>query len=99
VTEWANRLVVEATGPGTLVVSEVYAADWIARVDGQPAVIRPIDGVLRGVDVPAGAHTTELIYQPRAVYAGALISLLSVIALAWAVVVCRRRYRVERSRL
>lgn len=98
VTEQANRLVVEATGPGTLVLSEVYAADWIARVDGQPAVIRPIDGVLRGVDVPAGAHTIELIYQPRAVYAGALISLLSVIALAWAILICRRRHRVGRSR-
>ena len=98
VEQRANRLVVEATGPGTLVLSEVYAADWTVTLDGQPAAIRPAADVLRGVDVPAGAHTLELVYQPRAVYAGALLSLLSTLALAWAIVICRRRHGAGRAR-
>lgn len=84
-----NRLVVEARGPGRLVLSEVYAADWTTSLDGQPAATVPVAGTLRGVDVPAGVHIIVMAYQPRAVYAGVLISLLSVIAGAGVLAVCR----------
>ena len=74
----ADRLEFEATGPGLLVLSEVYAPDWVATLDGEPTTIFPTDVALRGVFVPWGTHTIELMYQPKRVYAGIMISVLSV---------------------
>jgi hypothetical protein len=89
----ANRLEFEANGPGLLVVSEVYAPDWVATLDGTATAIWKTDGTLRGVLAPWGTHTIELVYQPRRVLAGAIISVLSMIACAGAVIVQRRKER------
>ena len=76
----ADDIRVQATGPGWLVLGEVAAPDWIATLDGQPTEIFLTDVTLRGVYVPWGDHTIEFDYRPRRVYAGILISVLSVIA-------------------
>jgi hypothetical protein len=75
----AITIAVTATAPGLLVVSEIYAAGWLAFVDGAPAPILPTHHVLRGVPLPAGEHTVELRYEPPALQLGLLIS-----AVAWA---------------
>jgi hypothetical protein len=93
-TMTADRLEFEAEGPGLLVLSEVYAPDWAATLDGAATAIWRTDGTLRGVLVPWGWHTVELVYQPRRVLAGAIISGLSVIACAGAVCVQRMRRRM-----
>ena len=81
VVEWqADRVTVKATGPGWLVLSEVYMPDWSAQVDGEPTAIYPTDLALRGVFVNWGEHTIEFDYQPRRVYAGLLITVLSALA-------------------
>jgi hypothetical protein len=81
VVEWqADRIKVKATGPGWLVLSEVYMPDWSAQVDGEPTAIYPTDLALRGVFVNWGEHTIEFDYQPRRVYAGLLITVLSALA-------------------
>jgi hypothetical protein len=91
IVEWqADQIKVKATGPGWLVLSEVYMPDWSAQVDGEPAAIYPTDLALRGVFVNWGEHTIEFNYQPRRVYAGSLISLLSLLASVTAVLVRRR---------
>jgi uncharacterized membrane protein YfhO len=41
---------------------------------------------LRAIPVPAGDHAVELRYRPTPVYAGAAVSLLSLLAAAAAVV-------------
>ena len=71
-----NRQAVQATGPGLLVVSELYLAGWQATVDGAPAELVPADGVLRGVYLPAGEHRVEMVYRPWAVTAGAVGSVV-----------------------
>jgi hypothetical protein len=91
----ANRLEFEANGPGLLVMSEVYAPDWVATLDGTATAIWKTDGTLRGVLVPWGTHTIELTYQPRRVLAGAIISVLSMIACAGAVFVREARCRMQ----
>lgn len=83
----ANHIALEATGPGWLVLSEVIAPDWEARVDGDMADIFPTDLTLRGIYVPWGDHTITFDYQPRRVYAGMLISVLSVAAVGVALLV------------
>ncbi len=77
-----NRLAYRATGPGLLVVSEVYDPGWRATVDGQPAEIVPADGVLRGVYLGAGEHEVEMVYRPLAVMAGMLASAITLVHLA-----------------
>jgi hypothetical protein len=87
IVSWSpDHIEVHADGPGWLVVSEIFAPDWYAKVDDAPADILPTDLVLRGVYVPWGAHTITFDYQPRRVYAGVLISVLSVIAASTALV-------------
>jgi len=78
------------TGPGWLVLSEIIAPDWVATIDGAAVEIFPTDLALRGVYVPWGDHTITFDYQPRRVYAGTLISVLSMIAIGMALFVKRR---------
>jgi uncharacterized membrane protein YfhO len=80
-----------------LVVSEVYAPDWVATLDGAATAIWRTDGTLRGVIVPWGRHTIELVYQPRRVLAGAIISILSVLACAGVVLMQEARGRRQRD--
>lgn len=81
-----NREVVEASGPGLLVLSELYLPGWKANVDGVDSPVVPVDGVLRGVYIEAGPHRVEFIYRPWAVAAGCVVSGLSL--LLW--FVCRK---------
>ncbi len=94
IVEWqADRIKVQVTGPGLLVLSEVDAPDWIAAIDNVPTAIYPTDVTLRGVFVPWGDHTIELRYEPRRVYAGLIISALSGVACAAALII---RHRIQR---
>ena len=77
-----NRIAVTATGPGRLVLSEVAYPGWRARVDGQPAPIAIEYDLLRAVDLAAGTHTVVFTFEPVSVYAGAVITLLSLGGLA-----------------
>ena len=76
----SDRLVVTAQGPGLLVVSEVYARDWRASIDGEMASIYPVDGVLRGVYLESGSHVVEFVYDPIAVKLGVLVSGAALVA-------------------
>ncbi len=87
-----DRIEVQASGPGLLVLSEIVAPDWIATIDDQPAEIFPADLALRGIVLPWGDHKIVLSYQPKRVYAGVLISALSLLACAVAIGVGKFRH-------
>ncbi len=93
----ADRLKYQASGPGLLVLAEVYAPEWTATLDGKPAAIFPTDVALRGVYVPWGVHTIELTYQPKRVYTGLLISVLSLIAYGIAMALTTLKQRQRRT--
>jgi MFS family permease len=60
------------------VFSEIYyPAGWNVTVDGKPADYFRADYVLRAMIVPAGKHTIEFSFHPRAYYTGEKISLAS----------------------
>jgi hypothetical protein len=67
---------------GMVVFGEPHFAGWEARVDGKPTPVYTAFGALRGVAVPAGDHTVELVYRPRSVYLGAALSALGVVLCA-----------------
>ena len=52
-----------------------------ALVDGQAAPILPTDHALRGVPLPAGAHTVELRYEPPPLRLGLAITGVTGVAM------------------
>ena len=54
---------------------------WDAYIDGQPATYFRCNYVLRGMKVPAGKHTIEYRFEPKAVAKGETITLISSVLL------------------
>jgi hypothetical protein len=68
--------------PAILVVSEINYPGWIATVDGSTAPIYQTDYLLRGVLVPAGVHRIEMRYAAPAARKGAVVSVITILAIA-----------------
>lgn len=84
VVDEPERLVVrvEATAAGFLFLADQYAPGWEARVNGAPAELLRANHAFRLVEVPAGGSDVVFRYRPRSLYLGALLSSLTVLALA-----------------
>jgi hypothetical protein len=76
----AIGIATHAEAPGLLVLSEVTASGWQAKVDGVPAQILVTDGILRGVPIPAGDHRVTLRYRPKSLILGLAISATALLA-------------------
>lgn len=80
------HLEAELSAPGYVVLLDSYDPGWQARVDGGVAEVLRANMAFRAVAVPAGRHRIELVYRPRAVTWGLLISAASLLlglAIAW----------------
>lgn len=62
----------EFPSDGFVVLADQYYEGWQAHVDGAAVPIYAVNGMLRGVEVPAGSHKVRFIYRPRALMAGIL---------------------------
>ncbi len=61
-----------------VIFSEIYyAKGWNAYLDGTPAPHFRADYILRGMKVPAGKHTLEFRFEPKAYYNSEKVSLAS----------------------
>lgn len=70
-----NRVTLQAEGPGTLVLSDVFYPGWVAAVDGHAVEIVPYQGALRSLRLDAGQHRIEFAFRPQTVYWGWAIAL------------------------
>ncbi len=70
-----------------LVLSDSFYPGWQATVDGDPAPILPVNGLVRGVPVPAGAHTVVFVYRPQSWRTGLILSGLggSIWIILWGI--------------
>jgi hypothetical protein len=81
-----ERVIIEATSaePAFLVLADGDDPGWRATIDGAPVPIQRTNVLVRGVELPAGTHRVEFVYQPPSwlwgVWLGAL-GWLTVIAL------------------
>ena len=80
-----------SSGSGLAVFSEIYFPGWIATIDSQEAEVIRVDYILRGLEIPAGEHTIEFTFKPKAFTVGNkvttasswLIVLLLVGSIVW----------------
>lgn len=97
-----NEVTVRASPgePALLVVSDAYNDGWQVRVDGHPARLYRANYALRGVWLPAGAHTVIFSYRPSALVIGTVVSggawLIVIAAALWS---RRRLYVMPRPQL
>jgi hypothetical protein len=75
------RLEVESPADGVLVNATNHARGWRAELDGVEVPLLRVDGFLQGVALPAGRHEVRFRYRPRAFFAGAAISALTLAGL------------------
>jgi hypothetical protein len=76
-----DMVVVKATlaCEGLLVVSDTFFPGWKADIDGRSVELYEVNGAMRGVVVPEGAHTVTMRYRPASVYFGAFLSLAGIV--------------------
>ncbi|MBI5233361.1 MAG: YfhO family protein [Deltaproteobacteria bacterium] len=84
----ANRVEIktQTKGNGVLVLTDTYYPGWKAYVDGKPAKIYRVNGLVRGVFLNNGEHTVIFSYLPLSFTAGSALSLVSlsiIITLLW----------------
>jgi hypothetical protein len=78
------RVRYEAERPTLLRVAVPYFPGWRAEVDGRAEAVLLADEAMMGVVVPAGSHELTLRYRSTWFLTGAMVSLLSWIAvLGW----------------
>jgi hypothetical protein len=73
---------------GMVVVSDTFYPGWRADIDGQSARIYEVNGAMRGVVVPGGAHTLTFRYRPNSAIVGGLLTLIGLASAA--VAMCRK---------
>ncbi len=67
---------------GLAVFSEVYYPEnWSANIDGKPADIIKVNYMLRGLDIPAGKHKVEFVYNDASYTKYNKYSIFSTLAL------------------
>ncbi len=72
-----------SSAPAFLVTSDAYYPGWEATLDGSERVsLLRADYALRGVAVPAGRHVVRFDFRPKTFYFGAILSAISLAALA-----------------
>ncbi len=87
--EW--RLAFQASAPGRLVVAETWDPGWRAWVDGRPAAVERLQGILMSIPVGPGAGSVELRYHPDGFVPGLVLSTLGLCAAAGGALAGRRR--------
>jgi hypothetical protein len=70
------ELKAQAATPSVLLLNDRFDPDWRVSVDGQPARLLRANFIMRGVQVPAGAHTIVFDFKPS--LKGLTISLVAI---------------------
>ncbi len=79
-----ERVVVSAdlAREGYLILTDSHYPDWRALVDGRPTPIQRADVLFRAVYLSPGSHLVEFVYDPASFKIGAVVSLLTLLAVA-----------------
>ena len=78
----AITLQTEAPAPSLVVISQSHYPAWKAYVDGQPTTIWRANYAFQALQVPAGSHKVQLMYEDTRLRAGAVLSGLGLLVCA-----------------
>jgi uncharacterized membrane protein YfhO len=80
--ERADHIVLEVDvdRPGYVVLADAFDPGWQATLDGAAVTLLRANLAFRAVATPSGRHTVELVYRPRALWAGLFVSAASLLA-------------------
>ena len=73
-------LEVSLESTGLVILSDVYYPGWQLTIDGQPAHIIRVNGLMRGALVAAGPHRLVYSFAPRSFLVGLVGSILGLAA-------------------
>jgi hypothetical protein len=92
VDSWNELVVRTVSAKGAmLVVADSWAPGWRATIDGTPAGLFPVWGVVRGVAVPEGLHEVVFRFEPPGLRLGIAMSLAGLLIAGTALSVGARR--------
>ncbi len=73
---------VDAAGAAMVAIAQTYYHPWRAYVDGQPVGLWPANFAFQALEVPAGKHRVNLVYEDKAFMLGCVVSVLSLLGCA-----------------
>ncbi|MDB6016538.1 MAG: hypothetical protein JWR19_1027 [Pedosphaera sp.] len=73
---------VEAAAPALVSIAQAFYHPWRAYVDGKPVRLWRANHAFQALEVPAGRHQVKLVYEDRAFWCGAAISILCLLGCA-----------------
>ena len=76
-----RKFQVNVASAGKLALHEQLFPGWMASIDGKSTAVESWAGAFQAVTVPAGEHTVEFRYWPRALVLGGGISLAALVVL------------------
>jgi len=74
-----NKVIVDATGPGVLVLSDSWYPGWVASVNGVVVNVEEVNYMFRGVEIGEGENEIVFSYEPKTFYYGLIITLFTII--------------------
>jgi Bacterial membrane protein YfhO len=77
--------------PGLVILADVYYPGWQLTIDGRPAPVYKINGIMRGAAVSAGPHRLVYAYSPWSFRVGRLVSVAGLAGVLVLGLCCWRR--------
>lgn len=84
VTSYApEKIIIQVNNPSNslLVITDAFYPGWTATVDGRDTPIEKVNGMFRGIQLPANAQQIEMTYSPNTVRTGARLTLVGIIGI------------------
>lgn len=87
---------VTADGDTFINFSQNYFPGWKAYVDGKETRIYMVNGLIQGIEVPAGEHTITFRYFPTSLLIGGGITVFTLTAAVMMIIVEKRKEKTTR---
>ena len=87
---------VKSEQPMILTLAQANYPGWRATVDDHPVPLWTANYAFQALQVPAGEHEVQVVFQSGSFHTGAFLTMISLLALIGFAVACRRAERRKR---
>ena len=86
-----NEITLRAEGPGRLYLSEIAYPGWQVQVDEDIPSAVGLGELIRSIELGAGSHVVKFYFRPLIAYAGAGISMLTILIIIGQIILTKHR--------